>query len=154
MVAARRSWCWPGAWPRSSLKAVAAKRTRLNRLLGGSLRPSSSSSTTIKVSHASLHANCLNVSFCHHIDLTALCRAASDDTPMPLCLMRVCWQLSHTVASCSDIDLALISGDAEGVRAGRHGCACEPCISGPDRDRPKVACETAIEARRELSRHR
>ena len=107
----------PGVWPRSSLKAVAAKWTRLKRLLGGSLRSSSSSSTTTKVCHAYVHANSLNVSFCHHIDLTALCRAASDDTPMPLCLMRVCWQVSHTVASCLNIGLALISGDAEGVRA-------------------------------------
>ena len=92
-------------------------RTVIRRRVVVFLRPSSSSSTTTKVRHASLHANCLNVSFCHHIDLTALCRAASDDTPMPLCLMRVCWQLSHTVVSCSDIGLALISGDAEGVRS-------------------------------------
>ena len=92
-------------------------RTVIRRRVVVFLRPSSSSSTTTKVRHASLHANCLNVSFCHHIDLTALCRAASDGTPMPLCLMRVCWQVSHTVATCSDIDLALISGDAEGVRA-------------------------------------
>ena len=91
--------------------------TANSRWIVVSLRRPSSSSTTTKVSHASLHANCLNVSFSHHFDLTALCRAASDGTPMPLCLMRVCWQVSHTVATCSDIDLALISGDAEGVRA-------------------------------------
>ena len=66
--------------------------TANSRWIVVSLRRPSSSSTTIKVSHASLHAHCLNVSFSHHIDLTALCRAASDGTPMPLCLMRVCWQ--------------------------------------------------------------
>ena len=92
-------------------------RTVIRRRVVVFLRPSSSSSTTTKVRHASLHANCLNVSCCHHIDLTALCCAASDDTPMPLCLMHVCWQVSHTVASCLNIGLALISGDAEGVRA-------------------------------------
>ena len=65
--------------------------TANSRWIVVSLRRPSSSSTTIKVSHASLHAHCLNVSFSHHIDLTALC-SSTEHSHFPFVFEKEPWE--------------------------------------------------------------